>query len=199
MPRGLPQDLRGREDSPVVGELVVARAWKYDGGAHWVVQGEYVGADSHGHWIYQPSRTLVARPSLAFIADGDAMCLIPHEGSWVATFYDEQYPRDFRVYVDMSTEIGWLRMRHGWEVNSVDMDLDVIRSIKHGVFIDDEDEFDEHIVKFEYPAALTAEMRETAQQVYQQVRDGIEPFGTVATTWFERGRTLHATNREEHS
>lgn len=194
MPSGLPQDLRGGGDTPREGELVVARAWKYDGGAHWVVQGTYVGADHHGQWIYQPSGTLVARPSLAFIANGDAMCLIPHEGDWVATFYDDEYPRDFRVYVDTSAEIGWLRMRHGWEVNSVDMDLDVIRSVVHGVFVDDEDEFEEHSAEFGYPDELVEQMRAATDHVYQMVRGEQEPFGKVASAWFERARARKDNN-----
>ncbi|APF41615.1 hypothetical protein BHE16_00710 [Neomicrococcus aestuarii] len=188
MPEGLPQSLVGAPEVPVVGDLVVARAWKYDGGAHWVVPGAYEGADHHGHWIYQPAGALVARPGLAFIASWDAMCLIPHEGNWVATFYDEQHSGGLRVYVDISTEVGWRKISRGWEVNSVDMDLDVVRSVVRGIFIDDEDEFEEHSIEFGYPDELIADMREAADHVLGLVREEREPFGSVANAWFERAR-----------
>lgn len=185
----LPEGL-ARNPGPIdAGEPIVARAWKYDGGAHWVVPGTYLGADSFGHWVFQPLGSFVSRPGLGFMAESDAVCLFPHRGDWVATFYDETHPRDFRLYIDVSTGIGWRPLRpSGWEVNSIDMDLDVIRSTERGVFLDDEDEFAEHSVAFGYPEPLRQAMRAEAIHLLEAVRECAAPFDTTVQDWFAAGR-----------
>ncbi|MGO2081577.1 MAG: DUF402 domain-containing protein [Glutamicibacter arilaitensis] len=158
------------------GALVVARAWKFDGNPHWVVPGFYLGHDEYGHWLHQPAGSLVARPGTAHLAATSALCLIPHRGDWVATMYADA-AEDFDVYVDLSTNIGWLQMKRGsWEVNSIDLDLDVIRSRSQGTFLDDEDEFAEHSVSMGYPQKLQASIRETSEELLESVAQNAAPF-----------------------
>lgn len=176
-----------------VGDMVIARAWKHDGWPHWVVPGRYLGADEHGHWIVQPAGSLVARPGAAFTAESDAICLFPHAGDWVATFYDESHPGHFRLYIDVSRNLGWQALKPaGWEFNSIDMDLDVVRSTSRGIYLDDEDEFEDHSVTMGYPEALAVRMRAAAQDLLADVETLKEPFGGAADVWFERGRRLLA-------
>ncbi|WP_286161031.1 DUF402 domain-containing protein [Arthrobacter sp. MYb213] len=166
-----------RTPEPVrFGSLIVSRAWKYDGTPHWVVPGFYLGSDEHGHWLHQPAGSLVARPGTAHLALTDALCLIPHHGFWVATLYSDPAD-DFDVYIDLATSIGWHQLRRGgWEVNSVDMDLDVIRSRTRGTFLDDEDEFEEHSLKMNYPEELQRQMRETSASLIAKVAENLPPF-----------------------
>ncbi|WP_159609410.1 DUF402 domain-containing protein [Glutamicibacter sp. JC586] len=171
-PEGLPRSPR---EIPF-GELVVARAWKYNRTPHWVVPGFYLGHDEHGHWLHQPSGSLVARPGVAHLAETDALCLIPHEGSWIATLYSDS-AEDFDVYIDLSHQIGWQPMKSGgWEVNSIDLDLDVIRSHSRGTFLDDEDEFEEHSASMGYPDDLKTSMRAAASELLEQVASDAAPF-----------------------
>ncbi|MBG6085693.1 DUF402 domain-containing protein [Zhihengliuella flava] len=188
MPTPFPADVRAAPEGIHPGDLVVARAWKFDAGPHWVVPGTYLGADRTGHWIFQPGGAFVARPGAAFFAESDAVCLIPHRGAgadvetdqWVATFYDASHPGDFRVYIDVSTHIGWRPLApHGWEVHSVDMDLDVVRSTTRGVYLDDEDEFEQHRIDYGYPAELTALLRAGAEELVAAVSEGRGVFAAV--------------------
>lgn len=175
-PRGLPRVPAGARP----GDLVVARAWKYDGGAHWVVPGRYLGADRHGDWVFQPRGSLVSRPGHAFLAASDAVCLFPRDGEWVATFYDAGHPRGLRVYVDIATGIGWRELNPaGWEASSIDMDLDVVLYAGGEAYVDDEDEFAAHTLAKQYPDALVQAMRAACADVHAWVAAGAAPFDGI--------------------
>lgn len=186
-PDGLPR----QPSAPVPGELVIARAWKYNGAPHWVVPGFLLGADEHGYWIHQPEGCLVSRPGRAHLADSPALCLIPHEGSWLGTFYASPAV-DIDLYLDVSTRIGWQPLpTGGWEVNSIDMDLDVIRAASRGVFLDDEDEFTDHAHRMGYPQDLQESMRRTATELLERVRSNEPPFNPdFRRQWRERAGRL---------
>ncbi|WP_372697825.1 DUF402 domain-containing protein [Arthrobacter sp. JSM 101049] len=189
----LPQGLAASPEGIAEGDFVMARAWKYDGGAHWVVPGRYLGADDHGHWVIQPTGSLVSRPGSAFHAASDAICLFPRHGDWVGTFYDEHHPERLRVYLDVSHNLGWRPLKPvGWEFNSIDMDLDVVGTADGSVLLDDEDEFAEHAQLMAYPPELVERMRSAAADLLARVRDGDEPFASTIDTWFARGRRLVA-------
>ena len=47
------------------GQLVVARNRKWNGKAHWVVPGRYIGEDRHGWWIFQGTNEFCSRPGAA--------------------------------------------------------------------------------------------------------------------------------------
>ncbi len=186
-----PTDLPRNPETISFGALVVARAWKYNGLPHWVVPGFYLGEDEFGHWLHQPAGSLVARPGAAHLAQTHALCLIPHEGSWVATLYED--PReDFDVYIDLSHAIGWRPLsQESWEVNSVDMDLDVIQSRSRGTFLDDEDEFEEHGTSMQYPEELKDKIRAATEQLLTAVRGDEAPFSHAHRQyWLEKAGQL---------
>lgn len=190
-----PLDLPRRPQMPTLGDLVIARAWKYDGAGHWVVPGYLLGSDTHGYWIYQPKGSLVARPGCAHLAADEALCLIPHEGSWVGTFYDS-VGGDVDLYLDLSTRIGWQPLPGGgWEVNSIDMDLDVIRSASRGVFVDDEDEFIDHTLLMGYPDELQVTIRAQADELLAQVHADLPPFNRIfRSQWLARASAFSTTD-----
>ncbi|MGP9032717.1 DUF402 domain-containing protein [Glutamicibacter mysorens] len=174
--RGCPADLPRSPENIGFGALVVARAWKFDGSPHWVVPGFYLGQDEFGHWLHQPAGSLVARPGTAHLAATSALCLIPHRGDWIATMYSDA-AEDFDVYIDLSSNVGWLQMkRDAWEVNSIDLDLDVIRSRSKGTFLDDEDEFADHALSMGYPQKLQDSVRDTSEKLLESVAKNSPPF-----------------------
>ncbi len=190
-------------DLPRAGDLVVARNRKWDGGPHWVVPGVALGEDEHGWWIYQGRGEFISRPGMALHTLADAVLLVPRDGGYAATFYDEANPGDFRVYVDLAWDLAWSRIRAGSasgpgavEFHMIDMDLDVIRSASRGVFVDDEDEFEEHRASMDYPGWLVSAVRDECERLFAAVREGTGPFGGVADEWLARGR---AATREDHA
>ena len=176
------------------GDLVVARNRKWDGKAHWVVPGRYLGEDIHGWWIFQGKGEFCARPGAAFYTASDALLLVPRTGEYVATFYDDTYPGDFRIYVDIATAHELKTIRPGvTEFHLIDMDLDVIRSTVRGVFVDDEDEFEEHRIHMGYPGETVSAMRTECAVLLAAVSTMEAPFdvaspGSVSAEWFTKGR-----------
>ncbi|MCB4207650.1 DUF402 domain-containing protein [Arthrobacter sp. UM1] len=187
------------------GEPVIVRAWKYNGLAHYTVPGRYAGADEHGHWVRQPAGAFVARPGLGFFAGRPALCLVPHGSPWIATFHprDSADGPDWHTYVDVSamlrahefsapTAQPGVRSR-GFEVESFDMDLDVVASHTRGVFVDDEDEFLEHQRQFGYPASLVEAMEASAEAVSSAMLGNTPPFDNPSATvssWWSRSERL---------
>ncbi|XAS65389.1 hypothetical protein ACOM2C_00740 [Pseudarthrobacter sp. So.54] len=148
------------------GDLVVSRNRKWNGKDHWVVPGTYLGADEHGWWIFQGAHEFCSRPGAAFYAESDAVLLVPRSGEYVATFYDEAHPAGVQVYVD----------------------LDVIRTVDRGVYVDDEDEFAEHRIDMDYPADVVDRITAASDQLYQAVKAQQPPFDGADREWFRRGR-----------
>lgn len=171
------------------GQLVVARNRKWNGKAHWVVPGTYLGEDIHGWWIFQATNQFCSRPGAAFYAESDAVLLIPRSGDWVATFYDDAHPNGVRVYVDLAVAHEWSTIRPGvTEFHVIDMDLDVVRTTDRGVYIDDEDEFAEHRLAMNYPAYLVESLQSAADHLYQAVKAQQAPFDGTDVDWFTKGR-----------
>lgn len=172
------------------GHLVVSRNRKWDGQAHWVVPGRYLGEDRHGWWIFQGTNEFCSRPGAAFYTRSDAVLLVPREGDWVATFYDDAHPGGVRIYIDLAVGHEWNPIRPAVsEFHVIDMDLDVVSMAGRGVFIDDEDEFAEHRVAMNYPAGLVDSLEATAGRLYQAVKAQQAPFDGTDVDWFIKGRS----------
>ena len=172
------------------GQLVVARNRKWNGKAHWVVPGRYLGEDRHGWWIFQGTNEFCSRPGAAFYTASDAVLVVPRSGDWVATFYDDAHPNGVRVYVDLAVAHEWTDIRPAvTEFHVIDMDLDVIRMAGRGVFIDDQDEFAEHRIAMNYPARLVDDIQAAADELYQAVKAQHAPFDGTDVEWFTKGRS----------
>ncbi len=172
------------------GQLVVARNRKWNGKAHWVVPGRYLGEDRHGWWIFQGTNEFCSRPGAAFYTQSDAVLLVPRSGDWVATFYDSAHPNGVRVYVDLAVAHEWTEIRPAvTEFHVIDMDLDVIRMAGRGVFIDDQDEFAEHSIAMNYPHRLVDDIQAAADELYQAVKAQHAPFDGTDVEWFTKGRS----------
>jgi len=172
------------------GQLVVARNRKWNGKAHWVVPGRYLGEDRHGWWIFQGTNEFCSRPGAAFYTQSDAVLLVPRSGDWVATFYDDAHPSGVRVYVDLAVAHEWTDIRPAvTEFHVIDMDLDVIRMAGRGVFIDDQDEFADHRIAMNYPDRLVDDIQAAAEELYQAVKAQHAPFDGTDVEWFTKGRS----------
>lgn len=177
-------------DVPRIGDLVVARNRKYDGTAHWVVPGHYLGTDEFGHWIFQGTHEFISRPGAALYTESDAVLLIPFTGDWVATFYDEAHPEKVELYIDLAIDLQWRRIRPNViEFHMIDMDLDVVRTAGRGLYVDDEDEFAQHRIELAYPDELTDRMESSCAELVMAVAGANAPFDGRDAAWFTLGRT----------
>lgn len=161
---------------------------------HWRFDGTWLGEDEHGQWIGFPAGTHHSRPGMEVESRVDSVTLAPHDGWFMATF---QAPGNWcEVYVDIATPPVW----DGDVVTSTDLDLDVVRLAPvrieewtppgitapgGGVWLDDEDEFEEHRVEYGYPQDVVDAARASAEALMSAVRAGETPYDGSHRRWLE--------------
>lgn len=162
-----------------VGDHVRVVYRKYDGSLHWHYSARHLGVDEYGRWVGYPAGTVARRgDEPPVVWDHASAMLFPRDTWWTAMVIAA--PHDAQIYCDIATVPEWCGPGL---VTMVDLDLDVVRLREGRTYIDDEDEFAEHQVRFGYPPDVTAAARHTAERLLPQVRDGIEPFGDVGLAW----------------
>jgi hypothetical protein len=158
---------------------------KWGGRPHWEFDAVYLGSDDHGEWCGLPGGTVFVRPGAEYVAPVDQAMLVPAADAddrfWIATFHATG--GQVEVYVDMTTPPEW----EGPVLRAVDLDLDVVRGLTGRVWIDDEDEFAEHRVAFDYPDEVVAHALASAERVRTAVVSRRAPFdGTTHRAWLDR-------------
>ncbi|MEJ7795773.1 MAG: DUF402 domain-containing protein [Nocardioides sp.] len=165
-----------------VGSVVRVVTTKWRDQPHWEYEGHYLGCDEHGDWIGFPVGTGFARPGVDLTMPNDQVGLVPADDAdqrwWLAGFHGPG--SDFRLYVDMTTPPRW----DGSVLRAVDLDLDVIQGLHGRVWVDDEDEFADHRVRFGYPAEVVDGALASCAAIGRAVREGVAPFdGATAERW----------------
>jgi protein associated with RNAse G/E len=75
-------------------------------------------------------------------------------------------------------------------VRAVDLDLDVIRLQDGHVFVDDEDEFDEHRLAYGYPPDVVALAELTRDRVHAMILGEVAPYDGTHRRWLAALRAL---------
>lgn len=154
---------------------------KWDDAEHWQRDTIWLGSDEHGDWVGARGGSVMHRPGVEVVAEVDDVMLFPAAG-WAAAFSDVADADRIQVYVDITTEPVWFSERPA-RVRLIDLDLDVVRR-GETTYIDDEDEFAEHQVRYGYPVDLIRRCAQTAADVLQHVTDRTGPFAPeVAQHW----------------
>jgi uncharacterized protein len=167
----------------VTGDEVQVAFTKYDGSPHWHIGTRHLGDDEHGTWLHSPAGTLTWRPGLAFTYDRANVLCVPRDQHWAATLYDGGGAAAVTTYVDITTPAVWSAGR----VTMSDLDLDVVQRVGQEPFVDDEDEFELHRVRYAYPPALQAAARAASTSVLAAVTQRRAPFdGATAARWLAR-------------
>ena len=151
---------------------------------HWEYDAFLLGSDALGDWIGIPGGTYMSRPGAEYVAPVDQVVLVPGPGpdaerGWLAAFHAARGPVD--VYVDMTTPPVW----DGPVLRAVDLDLDVVRGVTGRVWIDDEDEFAEHRVRFGYPEEVVVHAMRTCDLVAAAARASLAPYDGSAQAWLD--------------
>jgi protein associated with RNAse G/E len=156
------------------GEIVQIRYTKFDGAPHWSLDGPFLGVDAFGAWVGAPLGTAWTRPGHSADADVASVVLFPAAG-WTATFH-AAHPTGVRLYCDLASQPRWERVDDVWRVTMVDLDLDVVTLADGTIWIDDEDEFAEHQVRYGYPADLVAQVEADSVDLLRRAGVGERPF-----------------------
>ncbi len=165
---------------------------------HWEFDALFLGSDEHGDWCGIPAGTKMSRPGAQYVAPVAQVGLSPSQDSpggrwWLATFHDvdghysPSLGSTVQTYVDMTTPPVW----DGAVLRAVDLDLDVIRGVSGRVWVDDEDEFAQHRVRFGYPEDVVAQAMASCDRVHAAMREQRAPYdGTAHLPWLARVRDL---------
>jgi uncharacterized protein len=158
---------------------------KYDESLHWHLTMEHLGEDEHGLWLGAPPNAPLQKGDEPPVVLSYAhVILCPPGRWWTAAFNhrDDGTPGDqARIYCDITTPV---EVSDG-QVTMIDLDLDVIRRVDNTVFVDDEDEFAEHQVKYGYPAEVIAGAQASCDWLAANVATS-EPFLTAYKPYLDR-------------
>lgn len=163
---------------------------KWGGRPHWEYDAVLLGTDALGDWIGVTAGTHMSRPGAGFTAPVDQACLVPAPGEetdrgWIATFHASTGARwagmsiPVSVYVDMTTPPQW----EGHVLRAVDLDLDVVKGTSGRIWIDDEDEFAEHRVRYDYPDEVSALAMHSCDRVHAALTAATAPYDGSAQAW----------------
>ena len=163
---------------------------KWDGQRHWQFVMRRLGVDEHGIWLWSPAGSPAQRGEEPVKQSKSVnVKLVPDNKWWTAVW---SWQQKIDLYVDIITPPSW----NGATVTMVDIDLDIARLSDGTVKILDEDEFEEHRVKYEYPERLVETARATTARIALAVEARHEPFGAVGTAWMERALELAEAHHE---
>jgi hypothetical protein len=150
---------------------------------HWRFAVELLGRDVHGTWLGARPPTKYSGPRGEGEFTYPFVVLVPEDQWWIATYYEPGPDLDVEIYVDITTPSTWLSDTH---ITTVDLDLDVVLQFDGTLYLDDQDEFDEHKVVFGYPQDVIDTAQATARDLMDAVRDRREPFGIAGKSWLDR-------------
>ncbi|WP_372729376.1 DUF402 domain-containing protein [Nocardioides sp.] len=184
--------------TPAPGDAVRVEMTKWGERPHWEYDAVLLGSDQHGDWIGVPAGTPMTRPGASYVAQVDQVTLAPAETleqrGWVATFHGagghswERLGSPVDVYVDITSPAHWA----GAVLRATDLDLDVIRGVTGRVWVDDEDEFADHRVRFGYPDEVIAAALTACSLVHAALTTSSGPFDGSAREWLARVAHLRA-------
>jgi uncharacterized protein len=177
------------QDVPADVALPVVRMMftKWGGHQHWTMDLLRLGEDGHGVWLGGPTGLRMSKPGTEVIFDFPSVLLIPRGQPWTAAFnadVDKQVRAHCEVYIDIAAPAVW--NTDGTEVTVIDLDLDVVRLWDGTVYVDDEDEFVEHQVRYNYPAEITELARRSCDDRRAALEAGAEPYASAYRAWLAR-------------
>ena len=160
------------------GVRVVARKWPDR--PHWEHDAVRLGEDAHGCWLGAAAGTLMSRPGASFRTSQPQVTLVPVAEPFIATFYGRGGAVPCEVYVDITTAPVWTETT----VTGYDLDLDVVRGWSGRVWVDDEDEFADHRVRYAYPPELSRSALASCDAVRAALVQRRPPYDGSAGRWF---------------
>ncbi|MGI5341855.1 DUF402 domain-containing protein [Streptomyces sp. CA-181903] len=140
-----------------------------------------LGEDEHGVWLGTAQGVPVSSATGDRTSRFAYVTLVSRDEWWTATFCADPGPE---MYCDVCTVPEW--SADGTVLHTVDLDLDVVRPRGGEARIQDEDEFDEHRVRYGYPDHVIDRARQTCEWLMEAGRrhgDVLEPFASVYRHW----------------
>jgi protein associated with RNAse G/E len=165
-------------------KTVSVHSTKYDGSLHYRYSTTLVHEEANVLMLYMRPGTQIESYRGASIAEHHNLQLYWSDRpynlhvSWYADW------RPLLHYVNVATPAVWKNAT----VNFIDLDLDIIwRSSTGEVFLDDEDEFALHQVRYAYPSDLIEQSLRSSAEVRQLIAQRSYPFDGSLHAWRPNG------------
>lgn len=161
---------------------VTVQYFKYPDSLHWRHELTYLGQDDYGIWLGAPVGAVVQRgvEPLRTMTRYFVQLIAP--GAWWSALFNGPNRQDLDVYVDVATPPTWPSPDR---VEMIDLDLDVVRRTNGTVYVDDEDEFEEHRLSLGYPPAMADTARTVAARLVIALESRHPPFDDTAAPWLK--------------
>ena len=163
---------------------VIIQYFKHPDQLHWRHETVRLGEDEHGTWMGARRGATLQRGHEPEMGAPWAFVQLITPGQWWTLIANE--PSRIRFYVDIVTPPVW---QTDGLVTMTDLDLDVVQQTDGSIYIDDEDEFADHRIRFEYPDEWVIRATSTAAEIEERLRRGEEPFLSVADQWLDQVRS----------
>lgn len=151
---------------------------------HWQFNMYYLAEDEWGLWLWTPAGSTAQRgyDQPQTFNRNNVKLVVP--GAWWTAIWNDG--GSFDLYIDTITPAAVSPDR----VTMVDLDLDLVRSVDGSVKIDDQDEFEDHTVRYGYSDYLIERATSTTHALKPKLERREEPFGTVGDRMMQRARAL---------
>jgi hypothetical protein len=161
---------------------VTVQFFKYPDRLHWRHDMVRLGEDEYGVWVGLRSGGTVQRGHEPARKHPHDLLSVITEGAWFIPIFSPADLR-FKLYVDICSPPVWTSDDR---VEAFDLDLDVAIAQDGTLSVLDEDEFDDHRVRYSYPDELVVGAQAATEYVVRSIENGHGPFGGVAKDWFHR-------------
>lgn len=163
---------------------VIIQYFKHPDQLHWRHETVRLGEDEHGVWMGAHKGATLQRGTEPEMEAPWGFVQLIAPGQWWTLIANE--PDRVRFYIDIITPAVWQSERL---VTMTDLDLDVVQLTDGDVYVDDEDEFEEHRVHLAYPEEWVNQARDTASRMQERLEAREEPFRSVADRWLDQVRS----------
>jgi len=156
---------------------------KYDGGDHYRYQAQIIREEPDFMLLYKAPGEPMSGYRGSFPAKYHTLEFYwsKHYYNMSVVWYADWKPR--MHYVNIATPATW----HDGTLRFIDLDLDVVWFANGRVVLDDEDEFEQHQIKYGYPQDLIAQAWESTYDVRALIAKRAPPFDGNAYSWRPNG------------
>lgn len=153
---------------------------------HWGFESFRLGEDDFGIWLSTPqgTRRWKGEDDRSPVRSNAVFCL-PRDQWW--TLHYNGPLTQYSHFVDIATVPTFVSDDR---VEMIDLDLDVVVRQDGSVFVDDEDEFAVHQLRYGYTGEEIRMARETTDRMAKSLRSREEPFFDVARSWWNQVKGL---------
>lgn len=161
--------------------------YKYPRTPHWRHELTRLGEDGNGIWLGAAVGAVLQRGDEPPVTMQRSFVQLIAPDVWWSAIFNDPVDTEMAIYVDVTTVPHWTGPDH---VEMVDLDLDVVKLHDGTIYVDDEDEFEEHQLTLGYPPRIVDGARTSAARLVTDLEAGRPPFDGVADRWLDEVAVL---------